>query len=265
MKFNRVVGAWALVSCSLFAVPIEEARSAPKVVDGVILIDQKGALAGGITSGDGPGFPVTISEPGSYRLAGNLIVSATSGIEIKTDNVTLDLNGFSIVGPGTYLPQPPGWPDITGVLNTVFCKNVTVTNGTIKSFYNGINFTGCAPAHIEKIRVSDNIAAGIVVFYGTIIDNQASDNGVQGIYSLFASTISGNLVLSNGASYPQDGIGIRAGRGSTVSGNTVSENKGTGIWGECPVNMSGNTATQSSSTNLVAYGAGCLLVNNLAP
>ena len=36
-------------------------------VDGVILIDQTKALAGNVTPGDTPGFPVTISLPGSYR------------------------------------------------------------------------------------------------------------------------------------------------------------------------------------------------------
>ena len=43
-------------------------------VDGVVLIDQNHALAGNVTPGDTPGFPVTISQPGSYRLTGNLIV-----------------------------------------------------------------------------------------------------------------------------------------------------------------------------------------------
>jgi hypothetical protein len=38
-------------------------------VDGVVLIDQAHALAGNITPGDTPGFPVTISLPGAiaYR------------------------------------------------------------------------------------------------------------------------------------------------------------------------------------------------------
>src|SRR6185436_8638324 len=41
-------------------------------VDGTILIDQNRALAGNVTPGDAPGFPVTISQPGSYKLSGNL-------------------------------------------------------------------------------------------------------------------------------------------------------------------------------------------------
>src|SRR5208283_2371136 len=71
-------------------------------VDGVVLIDQNRALAGGITPGDTPGFPVTISQTGSYRLTGNLTVPDvnTGGIVVTADHVTIDLNGFSIIGPG---------------------------------------------------------------------------------------------------------------------------------------------------------------------
>ena len=67
-------------------------------VDGVTLIDQARALAGNVTPGDAPGFPVTLSLPGSYRLSGNLIVlTPTDGILITADRVTLDLNGFSVI------------------------------------------------------------------------------------------------------------------------------------------------------------------------
>src|ERR1700675_702311 len=70
-------------------------------VDGVVLIDQNKAMAGNVTPGDTPGFPVTISLPGSYRLAGNLTVpdANTTAITIIADNVSLDLNGFTIQGP----------------------------------------------------------------------------------------------------------------------------------------------------------------------
>ena len=39
-------------------------------VEGVIDINQARALAGGVTPGDTPGFPVTVSQSGSYRLTG---------------------------------------------------------------------------------------------------------------------------------------------------------------------------------------------------
>jgi hypothetical protein len=68
-------------------------------VDGVIEINNARAFAGGVTPGDTPGYPVTISQPGSYRLTGELR-SPTGigipGIDITSTDVTLDLNGFKI-------------------------------------------------------------------------------------------------------------------------------------------------------------------------
>src|SRR5438067_13816044 len=39
---------------------------------------------------------VMISQPGSYYLTHNLIVSSGNAIDITTNQVTLDLNGFTI-------------------------------------------------------------------------------------------------------------------------------------------------------------------------
>src|SRR5437867_12943127 len=79
----------AAISSSLYA------------VDGVVLIDQNRALAGGVTPGDAPGFPVVINTPGIYKLASNLVVpnENTTAIQINVDNVTIDMNGFAILGP----------------------------------------------------------------------------------------------------------------------------------------------------------------------
>jgi hypothetical protein len=61
-------------------------------------INQAHALAGSVTPGDPPGFPVTISLPGSYELTSNLEVPAASAhaIEITASHVTVNLNGFLI-------------------------------------------------------------------------------------------------------------------------------------------------------------------------
>ena len=43
-------------------------------------------------------FPIKISRPGSYRLTENLDVKGGDAIDVLASNVTIDLNGFSIVG-----------------------------------------------------------------------------------------------------------------------------------------------------------------------
>ena len=44
----------------------------------------------------------TISKPGSYKLVNNLTFTGTTGtcLLISADNVTIDLAGFTITGPG---------------------------------------------------------------------------------------------------------------------------------------------------------------------
>ena len=59
-------------------------------VDGVVLINQSTVTAAG-------GFPYTITQPGSYKLSGNLTPPLNvTAIQISTGNVSLDLNGFTI-------------------------------------------------------------------------------------------------------------------------------------------------------------------------
>jgi hypothetical protein len=68
--------------------------------DGVIEINQSRAEAGDVTAGDLPGFPVVLSQTGSYRLTSDLRVdAAVHAIGAGTGGVTIDLNGFTIFGP----------------------------------------------------------------------------------------------------------------------------------------------------------------------
>ncbi|MCK7510597.1 MAG: hypothetical protein MZV70_45425 [Desulfobacterales bacterium] len=83
------------------------AGAGARAADGVIEINQARALAGGITLGDTPGFPVAITQPGGYRLTGNLEIGAgVTAIEIAARDVTIDLHGFAILGPTSCAGAP---------------------------------------------------------------------------------------------------------------------------------------------------------------
>src|SRR5215472_14139869 len=75
--------------------------SAALAADGVVLINQSTITNGLPGCPTGGHFPIMICQSGSYRLSGNLTISDANadGIDINSDNVTLDLNGFSILGP----------------------------------------------------------------------------------------------------------------------------------------------------------------------
>ena len=210
-------------------------------VDGVVLIDQNRALAGNVTPGDSPGFPVTISLPGSYRLAGNLTVpnESTSGIVITADLVTIDLNGFSIIGPTVCTGNPTVTscsPQGTGSGVDSSAKYITVMNGRVHGMGNiGVSLGGFG-SYVERVQADSNGNAGINVHYGAAINNIANYNGSDGI------------------------------RGSsiTVTGNTAHFNRINGIDVACPSSVIGNTATLNGN-NIGATGAGCAVANNAAP
>ena len=105
MMARRSMASWSLrrrVIATLAAATVASSAAPAAAVDGVTQINQARALAGGVTPGDGAGFPVTISASGGYRLTSDLTVpdENASAVSITADSVTLDLNGFSIAGSG---------------------------------------------------------------------------------------------------------------------------------------------------------------------
>lgn len=142
-------------------------------VDGVILIDQNKALAGNVTPGDAPGFPVTLTRPGSYRLSGNLTLpAAADGIAVTSDGVSLDLNGFSIIGAGGAATRGITDEDVTR-------SQISVRNGRIAGF----------PASI-RLQLSNRI----------VIEDLFADPGPVGLSIVVGgfSRLHRNVAGSNG-------------------------------------------------------------------
>jgi parallel beta-helix repeat protein len=215
------------VSSFIAVVLASVASSCTQTTDGVILIDQHRALAGNITPGDAPGFPVTISAPGSYRLASNLTVpTGLTGILIKADHVTLDLNGFIILGrleEGT--GNPDGISDDDGSV-----QGVTIRNGTIAGFRRGVALGTSDEIDIAGITVTDSHdrlpdAAIMVRDYSKITESKVYRNRAGGISCRRDCTIRQNVVFGNA-------FGIGADTNSTVAGNTSSQNDREGIYCE---------------------------------
>jgi len=212
-------------------------------VDGTVLINQSTVMATG-------GFPYKITQPGSYRLSGNLTVpdANTTAIQVLTDDVTIDLNGFSIVGPVV----------CTGVPSVTSCSPLP-TNG-------GFNpNAGVAAASFDNIAVVNGVVRGMGQFgiilngRGSIVRNvRAMSNGFIGISVNAGSTVSGSTATANAS----DGIFATQ---STVSGNAATQNGGRGLEVDCPGSVVGNTASGNALGNLFTVGAGCAVANNAAP
>jgi hypothetical protein len=190
----------------------------------VVKINQSKATNGNVTPGDAPGFPVTISRPGSYRLTSNLTVpnENTTAVEITTDDVTLDLGGFLIKGPTVCSSGNPVNCSPIGTgdgVNANGRTNITVVNGTVRGMGDD-GIVGGKAYRVEDVHVISNGGDGIVGGYGIVKENTATLNGGNGIIA--GGVITGNTVLDNG----QDGISAAEG---LVLGNTAIDNAGFGL------------------------------------
>jgi hypothetical protein len=214
-------------------------------VDGVTLINQATVQAAG-------GFPYTISQPGSYKLSGNLIANNTSGIVIAANNVTLDLGGFTLScgNCGTSGTQ-------IGVGNaTSGISGVTIQNGTITGFPGYCIFNLYLSGQVERVKVS-GCAIGMYGVGFSVTNSAVEGTSVAGIDAVGGSLLVANSILNVSAgvgiygdgavvsnsqvsSFPRGDTGIVVGTYAVVSGNTV-RNFATGL-------QAGQAATVNNNT-----------------
>jgi len=270
-------GAWSLIGAgtallaalarrkrklALLAVLLLPA-SAGIASDGVLEINQA-CVQSGCFGGDTGGWPVTIVREGSYRLTGNLTVpdENTDGIVVSANDISIDLNGFAIMGPVTCSGSPltcsiPSYTGTgSGVKRTASnVRGTSVSNGSISGM-GGFGALLGDQAEVTKLRVRWNGLSGISAGIGsTVRGNTARDNEGHGITTGFGSTVSGNTSQGNGAS------GISAATGSTVSGNTAYRNAGDGITAVTPGTVLGNMAYGNGADGINA-GTGSTVSDN---
>jgi parallel beta-helix repeat protein len=179
-----------------------------------------------------------ISQPGSYYLTSNLTgVSNKNGIEIITNNVTLDLNGFVLRGAGG---------NSSGIYAPAWRTNITVRNGTVTGWgYMGV-WCYVRNMVVERVDASFNGQTGIELSGGMVRDCNCHNNGSYGIYSFEfsnASRISGCIAQSNIVN------GIFAGTG-TISDCTAVNNGGNGFYAISAV-VSGCTALNNGYYGII--------------
>lgn len=193
-----------------------------------------------------------IFQPGSYYLTGNVMgQTGKHGIVIAADNVTLDLNGFSILGgsntlKGVYLAQPGA-------------NGVTVRNGTIRGWGDvGLDLvsSGGSICTVTQVVVRNCAGAGITLGPSCLLsDCTTTFNGGIGLATGSGCTIN-NCVSSNNSL-----DGFLLGSGTTMTGCTAYLNTGNGVQ-----TNSGCTVTActiyANTLDGIRVGTGCVVSNN---
>jgi len=204
-------------------------------------------------------MPLTIATPGSYVVIEPLTgQSGFDGIVIASDDVTLDLNGFTLAGGagtldgiritsglrrGTLVQNGTlrGWGDdgVDAAGGVAVEHAITLRDLTLLG--NGANgIRGGSVVHVLGCRSDGNGAIGIAVGGQCVVeDNEVRQNGSHGIQVENSCSVRDNYVWLHSS-----GAGIRVSGGDTL----VRDN----LVGQCLTGVN------------IATGLPCLVVKNTA-
>jgi hypothetical protein len=136
--------------------------------------------------------PVVIEKAGVYCLIVNVNYKQSNGaaISVLVNDVTIDLNGFTLSGAAG------GANTFANGISALNRQNITIKNGTIRGFFHGIRLRDNSPFNtvsqrhlIEDVVISRSKFQGIhaegsdiTVRRNRIVDTIGSDLGTYGLY-----------------------------------------------------------------------------------
>jgi len=207
-------------------------------------------------------LPYTISAPGSYYLTKDMDYPtiAQNGITINASNVTIDLMGFTLKGPGKTGNTRSAITLVTGT------SNITIKNGNINYWGNdGIECDPSTNTRVMNITVSFIGDLGIVTDYNSQIVNCSvsgcTDDGIHtGYNSLVKDCVArdcdtgiyGELynMLVNCGAYDNNSDGIYIRSGGVVQNCIANSNTGNGIMISGSVTITGCTTYNNISNGI---------------
>jgi hypothetical protein len=228
-------------------------------VDGVTLISQTNTTT----------FPIPITASGSYRLASDLNVPASqNGIQISASDVTLDLNGFTILcsgcvgNTGVSISAGPGGVTLTnGIIAGFGLAGVGAASGQygvlpsvkldhVRLFYNGIGAsTSTALLVITECTLDNNHTAGVIADSALRVTNSEIDSNYgPGIQAFAEATISGSSITNNNGA----GIALYSG---LVTGNKIDSNTQDGVDASQYASITNNSILMNGGSGIGPWGA----------
>ncbi|MCC6383334.1 MAG: right-handed parallel beta-helix repeat-containing protein [Dehalococcoidia bacterium] len=210
-----------------------------------------------------------ISQPGSYYLAGNVAgLSGKHGIEIASSGVTLDLNGFDLVGV-------PGSLDGVSVTSSSF-TGIAVVNGSVRNWGDkGVEMQGVGN-RVERVRAVSNSVAGFGLANGCAATGcNASQNAGAGFVGAFGcsftdciayiNTTDGFVTTNIGSTFANclahgsGGAGFNVGSGAALVGCSASGCAGNGFTAGITATLSGCSASLNGGHGISVASAGSVI------
>ena len=189
-----------------------------------------------------------ISLPGSYYLTTNVIgVGFKAGISIQADNVTLDLNGFAVIG--TTLAAK-------GIVAAGTHANITVRNGTVRDWNNnGVDLSTVTGVIVTDVTANNNNGIGIStgdqsVLTGCIARTNNGDNFRVGSHCVVTKCTAASSAAGSGISV--------TGGFSVISQCTADNNNQNGIHAYQRCRVSDCVACFNSQSGIHLTIVGCV-------
>lgn len=211
-----------------------------------------------IKASKSPQETFNLTKPGSYYLTSDIYCLDT-GIVVYSDNVTIDLNGFALIGT-----QDTG--KYYGILLKKI-KNIEIKNGTIRDFSNrGImSFDTIQEIRLLDMRVINNNGCGMCLdgmseylIENCLVSSNQGNAFCLGDYGMIKS----NIVTNN------KGAGIISQKNSIILDNNVNNNGSTGIISRDNSRIEGNTVYNNNRLELnsrysgISVFSGSIVRNN---
>ncbi len=208
--------------------------------------------------------------PGSYYLTGDLVGEPGKSVMLVGDDVTIDLNGFSVIG------GPGSLAGIDGKLTDA--ANVTIHNGAIRScggrgidmdgssygwIVEDVHVVSCGGGGIQlarhcitrNSRASSNGGTGFMAQWGSLFENCTAEGNAKGFDAGNASTVTGCAAISNST----DGFSVHS--GSTVTACSARFNNQDGFSLDTGATISRCTAGRNNRDG-IRLGVGCSALDN---
>lgn len=214
-----------------------------------------------------------IDKPGSYYFTGNITISTnnTDGIVIDADNVSLDLNGYTLNGSNA---------GDDGIWVFSDQDNIIIKNGIVEDWAgDGINALNADQSIFADLRVRNNGGDGITTDFNCLIYRCAAEgNRFDGLEvddgGIIANSTSNNnedngiqcsegAIIINCTSFGNAIDGIDASSGSRVENCNTYDNGAFGI----DLSLGGqviNCIANHNRSNGIDLASSCIAINNTA-
>jgi len=217
-----------------------------------------------------------ITAPGSYVLTGNITGAGdVAAIEVASDNVTIDLNGFALLAEGGGTASAIDFPAEQ--------HSIAIRNGTIKGWgAHAIRGWNCKDCQVRRILATDNGAAESVAVIqlgesATVSECTVGNVSYTGIQVSAGSLIEDCLAIWCGQGFELSGENFTTVRsvarcnsgygiylqGSGIVEGCVSEGNQIGIYTGNAVRVVRNTVSNNTVFGILVGGFHNLVADNL--